>query len=314
MIIASPVFVKVGGHPWVLIEFDQQHMIIHEIIMAGFVRHRRTLTGGWGYNASQRLLASLQELLVGTQGPVDFHAGTSFTDVLPRLASHGGPAHSMTALRTTKTCSKRLRVLLAEDVEGLGKAGQLVQVASGYARNFLLPNRLARIHVEDERAGRKRYRGLALAAMKRAQDGGGLTRSADLSATVGASTAASVTPVTAAGTQTNATTSTTNEQVIIEQKREVKKLENIVRKLTENPVVFKGLKTVNGVLETSIGPSEIRVATAKQLGIEIVDELINMEGDVLDRPGDYLIPLKLEDIHSGARSKMQMNVRIEGAV
>ena len=66
-------------------------------------------------------------------------------------------------------------------------------------------------------------------------------------------------------------------------------------------IEIKGLKSV-------IGPSEIRLATAKQLGIEIVDELIDMEGDVLDRPGDYLIPLKLEDTRSSTRPKL--NVRI----
>jgi len=34
-------------------------------------------------------------------------------------------------------------VILREDVEKLGSRGQLVKVASGYARNFLLPKRLA---------------------------------------------------------------------------------------------------------------------------------------------------------------------------
>jgi large subunit ribosomal protein L9 len=34
-------------------------------------------------------------------------------------------------------------VILREDVEKLGTRGQLVKVASGYARNFLLPNKIA---------------------------------------------------------------------------------------------------------------------------------------------------------------------------
>jgi large subunit ribosomal protein L9 len=34
-------------------------------------------------------------------------------------------------------------VILREDVEKLGTRGQMVKVASGYARNFLLPKRLA---------------------------------------------------------------------------------------------------------------------------------------------------------------------------
>lgn len=36
-----------------------------------------------------------------------------------------------------------MEVILREDVEKLGNRGELVKVASGYARNFLLPRRLA---------------------------------------------------------------------------------------------------------------------------------------------------------------------------
>jgi large subunit ribosomal protein L9 len=36
-----------------------------------------------------------------------------------------------------------MRVILREDVEKLGTRGQMVRVAEGYARNFLLPKRLA---------------------------------------------------------------------------------------------------------------------------------------------------------------------------
>ena len=36
-----------------------------------------------------------------------------------------------------------MEVILREDVDKLGTRGQLVKVAAGYARNFLLPKRLA---------------------------------------------------------------------------------------------------------------------------------------------------------------------------
>lgn len=36
-----------------------------------------------------------------------------------------------------------MEVILREDVENLGSRGQVVKVADGYARNFLLPKRLA---------------------------------------------------------------------------------------------------------------------------------------------------------------------------
>ena len=36
-----------------------------------------------------------------------------------------------------------MEVILREDIEKLGVRGQVIKVASGYARNFLLPKRLA---------------------------------------------------------------------------------------------------------------------------------------------------------------------------
>ena len=36
-----------------------------------------------------------------------------------------------------------MEVILREDIENLGARGQVVQVAAGYARNFLLPRRIA---------------------------------------------------------------------------------------------------------------------------------------------------------------------------
>ena len=36
-----------------------------------------------------------------------------------------------------------MKVILQEDVKGKGKKGQLVDVSDGYARNYLLPRKLA---------------------------------------------------------------------------------------------------------------------------------------------------------------------------
>ena len=36
-----------------------------------------------------------------------------------------------------------MKVILLQDVDGLGKVGDLKDVANGYARNFLLPKKMA---------------------------------------------------------------------------------------------------------------------------------------------------------------------------
>ena len=36
-----------------------------------------------------------------------------------------------------------MKVILQQDVKGQGKAGQIVSVSDGYARNFLFPQKLA---------------------------------------------------------------------------------------------------------------------------------------------------------------------------
>ena len=42
-----------------------------------------------------------------------------------------------------------MKVILQKDVKGKGKKGQMIDVAEGYARNFLLPQKLAIIATAD---------------------------------------------------------------------------------------------------------------------------------------------------------------------
>ena len=49
-----------------------------------------------------------------------------------------------------------MEVILREDIEKLGSRGQVVKVAAGYARNFLLPKRLAVAATEANRRSSSR--------------------------------------------------------------------------------------------------------------------------------------------------------------
>ncbi len=65
--------------------------------------------------------------------------------------------------RSTHTASGRPRVsrnvelLLAEDVQSLGKRGEIVRVKPGYARNYLLPNGLATMATEANKRAVERH-------------------------------------------------------------------------------------------------------------------------------------------------------------
>ena len=66
-----------------------------------------------------------------------------------------------------------MKVLLREDVANLGAAGEVIDVKEGYARNFLLPHRLALEpsganlkRVEEERADRQKRAVARLADLK----------------------------------------------------------------------------------------------------------------------------------------------------
>jgi large subunit ribosomal protein L9 len=62
-----------------------------------------------------------------------------------------------------------MEVILREDVKGLGKAGQVVKVKPGYARNFLMPNNLAYEATEGNKkriAAENAAKGAKLAAEK----------------------------------------------------------------------------------------------------------------------------------------------------
>jgi len=70
-----------------------------------------------------------------------------------------------------------MKVLLCEDIETLGWYGDVVNVREGYARNYLMPQRLAVIPTEakiktmaDEKAKRAEHRNVVVENMKKAAE------------------------------------------------------------------------------------------------------------------------------------------------
>ena len=61
-----------------------------------------------------------------------------------------------------------MKVILSQDVPSVGKVGDLVKVADGYARNFLLPRKLAMIATEGREKEFKHLQKIAEAKKKKA--------------------------------------------------------------------------------------------------------------------------------------------------
>lgn len=61
-----------------------------------------------------------------------------------------------------------MKVILSQDVRALGKVGDMVKVADGYARNFLIPRRLAMVATEERVKEFKHLKTVAEAKKKKA--------------------------------------------------------------------------------------------------------------------------------------------------
>jgi large subunit ribosomal protein L9 len=64
-----------------------------------------------------------------------------------------------------------MKVILSQDVRTLGKVGDLVKVADGYARNYLIPRRMAMAATEERVKEFKHLQAIAEAKKKKALTG-----------------------------------------------------------------------------------------------------------------------------------------------
>ena len=81
------------------------------------------------------------------------------------ISSKAGPVRNKAKISKVAGTSNGVKVLLCEDVEKVGWLGDVVEVSTGYARNYLLPQGLAKVVTEsnvkaiaEEKAGRAEQR------------------------------------------------------------------------------------------------------------------------------------------------------------
>lgn len=182
--------------------------------------------------------------------------------------------------RGAKASNVKLPVVLLKDVEGLGTSGDIARVARGYARNYLMPKKLAA--------------GVPRATSTRLQF------PADYDLTSSHPTE---------GTSSNAKARDSEEK----EKEDFIKLQrqarSVVKKLTESALTIK--KRVagdKGILESPVGAEDLSQAIAKQLTISIDPKMIHLEGETLTSIGEYSIPLRLLAGPDGKVAHLDVNI------
>src|SRR5690606_32933404 len=130
------------------------------------------------------------------------HPGAGRDDAVERVPGRAGPGgHGIGPAPALSAAARRggggrVKVILRQDVKSLGKAGQVVEVADGYARNYLIPrglaveatrqnlssleeqrrqeDRRARQQLEQARADARKLEGKVVTVTARAGEGGRL--------------------------------------------------------------------------------------------------------------------------------------------
>jgi ribosomal protein L9 len=174
------------------------------------------------------------------------------------------------ARKATRRGDAKLAVELAADVPGVGAEGAAARVAPGFARNFLLPNRLAAIRPA-ERGPRAGGRPAAAAAAAAAPAAAAAARGEDAAA------------------------------------RAQRRLEAAVKKLTTAQLVLRR-RAKDGALERPVGAADVVAAVARQLGVDIAPELVDLGGEELGKVGEYRLPLKLV-LPGGVRAAVDVTVQ-----
>ncbi|KAL4445852.1 hypothetical protein ABPG77_009051 [Micractinium sp. CCAP 211/92] len=171
-----------------------------------------------------------------------------------------------------KAVTTKLNVELLETVEGVGTAGRMARVNHGFARNFLVPNKLAVVVPQLRRRRGSTGADEAAAEQQRQQQ-----------------VAAAASP---------------GQQTLEKQQQQFDKL---LKTLTGSTLTLKR-RTMDGqALEQALTAQDISDAVAKQLRIRLVPEMVDLGGETLKVAGEYRLPLKLV-LPSGERAQLDVTV------
>lgn len=149
-----------------------------------------------------------------------------------------------------------MEIILLQDVDKLGKKGDVANVAEGYARNFLLPRKLAEIATPTRVAAARLVMEERAAAARREAERADETREL-LSKTV-------VTITAPVGTQDRLFGSVTNQDVAdaIYEARKIRVDKHNVD--LEDPIKTVGTFMVKVQVHSSVDPAEVKVIVAPE--------------------------------------------------
>ena len=150
-----------------------------------------------------------------------------------------------------------MEIILLQDVDKLGKKGDVAHVAEGYARNFLLPRKLAEIATPV--AHRRRQAGHGRPS------GGGPARSSSGPTRPGRCLSKTVVTITApVGTSDRLFGSVTNQDIAdaIFQARKIRIDKHNVD--LEEPIKTVGTYMVKVQVHSSVEPAEVKVIVAPE--------------------------------------------------
>ncbi|KAL2614232.1 hypothetical protein R1flu_025924 [Riccia fluitans] len=167
---------------------------------------------------------------------------------------------------------KSQKVVLTEKIERLGRAGQVVNVAPGYARNKLIPHHLAL-------PGLDKYVSLVNAQLKAARP--------------------------------HLLEETEEAKAETSEDKQLKEIDAVLKRLDAGKVVFRRHLTGSQVLYSPVTKDDLIFEVRRQMGIELAAANIVLPED-LNKLGEFEVELRFPPglTMPGGREKLYLKVRV----